>query len=266
MPIKIGVRTEPITQDDFHAIDYEVMGIVFSIHRELGRLWNEKIYQNELVHRCRGAGFERIYAEVPICVSYKDFVKVYYLDLLIDNVIYELKTARNLVGEHEMQTINYLMLTGLNHGKLINMRSPSVQHRFVSTSMTREERYDVAVNDKHWLELDEGSAWLGRMFNRLLREWGAFLEVSLFYDAIVHFRGGEAVTVREIDVRDGSRLLGRQKAHLISPGVAFMISSVTKDVRHYENHLRRFVRYTPLRAIQWINFNHHNVVYKTILK
>jgi GxxExxY protein len=266
MPIKIGVQTKPVSYEDFHAVDYEVMGIVFSIHRELGRLWNEKIYQNELVHRCRRAGFDSITAEVPICVSYEDFVKVYYIDLLINNVIYELKTARTLVGEHEKQTINYLVLTGLNHAKLINMRPPSVQHRFVSTNMTREERYDLTVDDEHWLDLDDNSAWLKRMFNRLLQEWGAFLEVSLFYDAIVHFRGGEENAVREIDVRDGSRLMGRQKTHLITPNVAFMISSVTKDVRHYENHLRRFVRYTSLKAIQWINFNHQNVVFKTILK
>jgi GxxExxY protein len=60
-------------------------------------------------------------------VSYEDFIKVYYIDLLINNAIYELKTAQILTGEHEKQTINYLMLTGLNHAKLINMRPPSVQ-------------------------------------------------------------------------------------------------------------------------------------------
>ena len=266
MPIKIGVRTKPVSQEIFHAVDYEVMGIVFSIHRDLGRLWNERIYQNELIHRCRGVEFESVAAGVPIRVSYEDFVKIYYVDLLIDNVIYELKTSRALVREHEMQTINYLMLTGLNHAKLLNMRPPSVQHRFVSTNVTREERYDLTLDDEDWLELDDNSVWLKQMFNRLLQEWGAFLEVSLFYEAIVHFRGGEENVVRDIEVKDGSRFMGMQKIHLIGPDVAFIISSVTKDVQHYENHLRRFVRYTSLQGIQWINLNHRNVVFKTILK
>jgi len=266
MPIKPSVQTKLISYDDFHALDYEVMGIVFSIHRDLGRFWNEKIYQNELAYRCQKVGLENVATEVPIHVSYEGFIKVYYIDLLINNAIYELKTAQSLTGEHEKQTINYLMLTGLNHAKLINMRPPSVQYRFVSTNITPEKRYDFTIDDEQWQEFDEGSIWLKRMFKSLLDEWGAFLEVSLFYDAIVHFRGGEETVVKEIGVRDGTRLLGRQKAHLITSDIAFKISSVTKDERHYENHFRRFIRYTSLKAIHWINFNHDKVVFKTILK
>ncbi|MFQ5822803.1 MAG: hypothetical protein ACE5JB_01980, partial [bacterium] len=82
----------------------------------------------------------------------------------------------------------------------------------------------------------------------------------------VHFRGGEENILKEINVRDGSRLLGRQKAHLISSDIAYKISSVTKDEGHYENHFRRIIRYTSLKAIHWINFNHDKVVFKTILK
>ena len=266
MPIKPGVQTKPISYDDFHSLDYEVMGIVFSIHRDLGRFWNEKIYQNGLAYRCQKAGFENVATEVPIHVSYADFIKVYYIDLLINNVTYELKTAQILTGVHDKQTINYLMLTGLNHAKLINMRPPSVQHRFVSTRLTTENRYDFTVDDEQWRDFDEDSIWLKRMFRSLLDEWGAFLEVNLFYNAIVHFRGGEGNVVKEINVMEGSRILGRQKAHLITSDIAFKISSVTKDERHYENHFRRLIRYTSLKAIHWINLNHDKVVFKTILK
>jgi hypothetical protein len=54
------------------------------------------------------------------------------------------------------------MLTGLTHAKLVNMRPPSVQHRFVSTNMTPEKRFDFTVDDELWLELDEDSIWLRR--------------------------------------------------------------------------------------------------------
>ena len=130
MPIKLSKHFEPISYDDFHSLDYDVMGIVFSIHWELGRFLKEKIYQNELAYRCQKAGFKNVATEVEIDVSYKDFHKVYYIDLLINNAVYELKTAQELGGEHEKQTINYLMLTGLTHAKLINLRTPSVQYRF----------------------------------------------------------------------------------------------------------------------------------------
>jgi GxxExxY protein len=249
MPIKPGIQAKPISYDDFHALDYEVMGIVFSIHRDLGRFWNEKIYQNELAYRCQKAGFENVATEVPIHVSYEDFLKVYKIDLLINNAIYELKTAQTLTSEHEKQTINYLLLTGLNHAKLINMRPPSVQHRFVSTKITPEKRYDFTTADDQWQDLDEDSIWLKRIFKRLLDEWGTFLEVNLFYDAIVHFRGGEEKVIKEIEAIDGARYMGRQEAHLLNPNIAFKISSLTKDGGHYENHFRRFIRYTSLKAI-----------------
>lgn len=96
MPIRLGVQTKPISCDDFHALDYKVMGIVFSIHRDLGRFWDERIYQNELAYRCKRAGFERVAVEVPIYVSFDDFTKIYKIDLLIDNGIYEL----NGTGSH----------------------------------------------------------------------------------------------------------------------------------------------------------------------
>lgn len=266
MPIRLGVQTKPISCDDFHALDYKVMGIVFSIHRDLGRFWDERIYQNELAYRCKRAGFERVAFEAPIYVSFNDFTKIYKIDLLIDNGIYELKTAQALTGEHEKQTINYLLLAGLNHGKLINMRPPSVQHRFVSTNLTPESRYAFRIDDNHWQEVDEDSIWLKRTFRHLLEEWGAFLDFNLFYDAIVHLLGGEAKVITELEIKDGSRVLGSQKAHLLNSGVAFKISAVTRDEMSNEKHLRRFLHYTSLKAVQWINFDHDRVVFRTILK
>ena len=32
MPIKPSKQTEPISYDKFHAVDYDVIGIVFSVH------------------------------------------------------------------------------------------------------------------------------------------------------------------------------------------------------------------------------------------
>jgi len=266
MPVRPSMHVEPISYDDFHSQDYDVMGIVFSIHHDLGRFWNEKIYQNELAYRCQKAGFENVAVEVEIDVSYKDFLKVYYIDLLINNAIYELKTAQTLSGEHEKQTINYLMLTGLNHAKLINLRPPSVQHRFVSTKITPAKRYDFTINDEQWRDLDEDSVWLKQIFESFLNEWGVFLEVTLYYDAITHFRGGKEMVVKKIQVRDGSRILGKQKVHLITSDIAFKITSLTKEENYYENHLHRFIRYTSLKAIHWINLNHDKVVFRSILK
>lgn len=267
MPIERSFKTKLISEDDFYAFDYEVMGLVFSIHRELGRLWSEKIYQNELAYRCQKVGFEKVDTEAPVQVSYQDFQKLFYIDLVLnDAVIYELKTVQALTGEHQQQALNYLLLLGMQHGKLINMRPPSVKSRFVSTRLTLEKRYDYTIEDQYWQDLDEDSIWLKQLVVSLLNEWGAFLDTTLFYDAIEHFRGGEENVVKKIEVNDGTHVLGAQKVHMINPEVAFKISSMTKDENYYEHHLRKFIHYASLKAIQWINFNHDRIMFKTILR
>ena len=80
MPIECGVTFKAISEDGFYPVDHEVMRLVFSMHSELGRFWDERIYQNELAYRCRDAGFESVATEVPIKVSYGDFSKFYYID------------------------------------------------------------------------------------------------------------------------------------------------------------------------------------------
>jgi hypothetical protein len=119
---------------------------------------------------------------------------------------------------------------------------------------------------RHYLTIDDDSSWLKNMIVTLLKEWGAFLDINLFYDAINHFRGGKENVVQEIKVMYNSHVMGEQSIHLLNPKVAFKISAVTKEFELYEKHLRRFIKYADIKAIQWINFDHHEIVFKTILK
>ncbi len=266
MPIKVKKILKPLSHDNFHTMDYRIMGIIYSIHRDMGRFWNEKIYQNELAFRCQQAGINDIATEQEIVVSFRDFRKYYSIDLLINNAIYELKTAKQLTAAHQKQTINYLMLTRLNYAKLVNLRQPSVQYRFVSTQITPEKRYDYRVDDKRWQNIDKNSEWLKDMFIDLLNEWGVFLEIDLFYQAIAYFKGGKESIVKKILVKNGPRILGTQKVHLISPDIAFKITALTKKDIYYEKHLYKILNYTPLQAIHWINFNHNKISFTTIQK
>lgn len=92
--------------------------------------------------------------ERPIEVTYPDFSKTYYIDMLVDgSALYELKTASTRVAEHRGQALQYLLLAGLNHGKLINLRPPSVEHEFVSTKLTNEKRRQFRVREEQWKPL-----------------------------------------------------------------------------------------------------------------
>lgn len=242
------------------------MRLAFDIHNEIGRLWDERIFRNELANRCRQAGFENAEIEVPVIVTHQGFIKRYFVDLVInDSVIYELKAVSKLSPEHDKQALHYLFLFGLQHGKLINFRPPSVEKRFVSTTLLPQDRYNIVVEDKHWLELNADSIWLKTLLIELLRDWGAYLETTLFYEAIYHFRGGEARVIHDIEIVLNGAKLGNQKVHLLNPGTAFKITALTKGIEGYQQNLNRFMRLTNLNALQWINFNHHVVSFKTIL-
>ncbi|MCD6296054.1 MAG: GxxExxY protein [Deltaproteobacteria bacterium] len=196
-------------------------------------------------------GFETVATEVPIQVSYEDFTKLYYMDLLINNgVMYELKTVKAISGEHQKQALNYLLLTGMQHGKLVNMRPQSVQYNLVSTRLTPEKRYKFTIDDREWKDRDNDSIWLKQLVENLLSEWEAFLDTNIFYDAIKHFRGGDEHVVKRIEIVNDSRILGTQRVHLLNPDIAFKISAVTKAGSFYEQHLQRFISHTSLRAIQ----------------
>ena len=267
MPIKHGVRIKAVSEDEFHSLDYRIMEAVFSIHKDLGRFYDERIYQNELAYRCREMGFKTVATEVPIEVLYRNFRKIYYIDLLIDNrVIYELKTAEAITDVHRKQALNYLLLMGMHHGKLVNMRPQSVQYSFVSTRLTPDKRYQFMIDDRKWEDVDEDSFWLKQLMKKLLSEWGVFLDTNLFRDAVIHFRGGEQGVITRVEVVKDSRVLGTQRMDLLNKEVAFKMSSVTKGVAFYEKHLRQFISHTSLKAIQWVNFNHAKILFKTLCK
>ncbi len=66
MSIKIASEIKRIDEQEFYEIDYQVTGLAYAIHNVIGRLWDEKIYQNELANRCRAAGLGKCNSIVPI--------------------------------------------------------------------------------------------------------------------------------------------------------------------------------------------------------
>ena len=43
MPIEVDSKIRVFTEDEFHALAYRVMGIIFEVHNELGRLMEESV-------------------------------------------------------------------------------------------------------------------------------------------------------------------------------------------------------------------------------
>ncbi|MBM3878691.1 MAG: GxxExxY protein [Verrucomicrobia bacterium] len=78
MPIIVHGPIRRLSQSEFRDLSYTVMRHVFDMHRDLGRLFDEKIYKRELARRAPA-----IRLEVPVTVSLGSFTKKYFLDVLV---------------------------------------------------------------------------------------------------------------------------------------------------------------------------------------
>ena len=113
--------TELLLKDEVFAI----VGAAIEVHRELGPGFLEAVYQEalEMEMRDRNIPFE---AQKPLRISYKGKMlnKEYFADLVCySQIIVELKALNRLSGNEEMQILNYLKVTGLKVGVLINFGS-----------------------------------------------------------------------------------------------------------------------------------------------
>jgi GxxExxY protein len=264
MPIHCPVTIAPLSADEFEKIDYRVMGHAYASQNDSGRLCHESAYEADLKARLLADGFRSVQTQVPITVTHGDFSKTYRLDLIADNALYELKAEMMLVGEHDTQLLNYMFLLGLGRAKLLNFRPPKVQGKIVATSLTQEERRHFTINIERWNDVTPGCAGLRQKMLDLLHDWGAFLDLALFQEALVDFFGGSSNIERRISLHRDKLDLGEQRMLLHSPGVAFRVTAFTESQSHIESHLRRLLALTDLKAVQWINLNHAKIEFTTI--
>ncbi len=259
MPIVIGAEMRRLGDCEFGEVVFETMRNIFAVHDELGRFFDEKIYQRELAHRIAGAQ-----VEVPIEVTFDDFCRTFYIDLLVaSGAIFELKAVESLSQRHRGQLMHYLFLTDMPHGKLVNFRPERVSHEFVNNVLAREDRAAFQVRDESWIT-DEAAGLKERMV-AALRDWGTVLDISLYEEAATHFCGRNAEPLADIEVRAGDRLLGSQKVRLAGPATALKVTALGEDaLGDFECHARRFLAHTTLRSIQWVNVARAAVQFKTL--
>src|SRR2546429_7134974 len=105
----------------------KIIGCAYKVHNALGPGFLEKVYENSLRIELERLGLE-VKQQEPINVTYDgQVVGEYYADLWVnERVVVELKAALALVKEHEVQLVNYLTATKVEHGLLFNF-GPSVQ-------------------------------------------------------------------------------------------------------------------------------------------
>ena len=143
----------------------------------------------------------------------------------------------------------------------MNFRPEKVQSKFVNTNISPEARKTFVLETGRW---DDDDAGLREILIGLLEDWGAFLELSLYVAALIHFFGGEEKVTRMLPLNRDGRSLGNQRFHLINEDVAFRLTALSGGTDEYESHLIALLRHSPLTAIQWINMARHTIQFVTL--
>ena len=104
---------------------YEVIGAAMDVYYQLGRGFLEPIYQEafQIELDRRGLPFE---PQKELTIEYKGqpLEKKYVADLVcFDQIIVELKALERLTGVDEGQLLNYMRMTRMRVGLLINFGS-----------------------------------------------------------------------------------------------------------------------------------------------
>ena len=107
---------------------YQIIGAAMNVHDELSWGLLEPVY-NEALHLellDNNIANERE-KHLPCYYKHHQLEKFYQMDLVVGDVVVELKSVEELNSAHRAQLFNYLRLTRKPIGLLINFGQPSLQ-------------------------------------------------------------------------------------------------------------------------------------------
>ena len=110
-------------------LTYKIIGCAMNVHKILGTGFLESVYEEALK-----VDFEKsdipFQSQVEYPVIYREEnIKTFLCDLVVDDkVIVELKAIKNISDIERAQLLNYLRVTKLKVGLLINFDTKSLQY------------------------------------------------------------------------------------------------------------------------------------------
>jgi GxxExxY protein len=112
----------------------EIINSALKVHNALGCGLLEKVYENALVWDLQ-LKEKKVSSQKEFIVSYREKdVGLYYADVVVDgSVIVEVKATEKIDNVHRAQILNYLRISGLRVGLLINFAKPKLLfERFIA--------------------------------------------------------------------------------------------------------------------------------------
>lgn len=263
MPIHRTLDLHSVSDTDFDVIDEAVMRCAYDTRNKFGRLFDERVYENDLAARLRAEGFD-VHTQVALKVSHGPFEKTYYLDLIVNHMLYELKVVASLLDEHRAQALNYAMLQNIRRVKLLNFGEAKVRGDIVRNAISEPARHAPTLRKSGWHILSPNCERLFDHLKAVIKDWGMHLSSQLYNEALIHHFGGEAHCLQRREVCSVGLKLGTHPVQMHSEHHAFALTSLTRHQAAYRHHLTTLLEHTELKAIQWINLNHSRVEITTL--
>ena len=120
----------------FEEETYKIIGILFEVHKNLGKGFSEIVYKDALEFEFNAANipFER---EKEYVVNYKNTVlkHKFYADFVVfDNIILEIKSCESFNNSNIIQCLNYLKVSQSKLALLVNFNKTSLEHKRIVMS------------------------------------------------------------------------------------------------------------------------------------
>lgn len=112
---------------------YKIIGICMEVHNQLGKGFNELVYGDALEIEFIDNNI-KYSKEQKFNINYKGNIlpHKYRADFIINNkIILEIKAVQCLTSSHLKQTLNYLAVSKLKIGLLINFGEDSLKYKRV---------------------------------------------------------------------------------------------------------------------------------------
>lgn len=120
----------------FEKETYKIIGILFEVHKNLGKGFSEIVYKDALEFEFNTANipFKR---EKEYIVNYKNTIlkHKFYADFVVfDSTILEIKSCESFNNSHISQCLNYLKVSKNKLALLVNFNKTSLEHKRIVRS------------------------------------------------------------------------------------------------------------------------------------
>lgn len=127
----------------------EILSSCFEVMKELGPGFQERVYKNALLIVMKQRGLQ-VETEKLYEVAFRGkTIGRYNADLVVENtIVIELKCCERLIGEHQAQLFNYLKVSQLPVGLLINFRRRKLEYKRLHGKEICDELEDESIEEQ----------------------------------------------------------------------------------------------------------------------